>query len=420
MRPSPPGRTFFPARHRPAGIHGRREGSSTTRLLRIAQVAPPLERVPPRAYGGTERVVYELVLELQRRGYEVTLFASGDSEVPCELVPSVPEALRPSGFGGDAAPYFYQTILDVLHRAGEFDIIHSHLEWASLLLMAAAPVPVVSTFHGRLDFDYAGRLLLEAPPGLVAISASQASVHPDVPWNIVHNGLNLDSAPFERRRGDGLCFVGRVDREKGILEAMEIARESGRPLKIAAKIGEAPEERQFYEEVFRPALVDRSDVEFLGEIGQAERNELLAESYATLMPGAWPEPFGLVAIESLACGTPVVARGVGALPEIIRPAVDGFFADDVKEMVFVLDRVAALDRKAIRASVIDRFSARRMVDRYLMVYASVLAPSDQGKELVATGGRVSSLETARGGAAGAVGSGGVLAGEDEEVAPRVP
>jgi glycosyltransferase involved in cell wall biosynthesis len=351
-----------------------------TRPLRIAQVAPPMERVPPLAYGGTERIVFELVRELDRRGHEVTTFASGDSEVPGRHVVTVDEALRPGGFRGDPSPYFYLTIDAVLDRAREFDLIHSHLEWASLLLARVSPVPVVSTFHGRLDLPWADASLASQPPGLVAISASQASTHPDVPWaGIVHNGLTLDDAPFDRRRGDGLCFVGRVAAEKGIIEAMDIARASGRTLRIAAKTSQLPVEREYFESVFRPALeAAGSAVEFLGELEGAERDVLFAESYASLMPGSWPEPFGLVAIEALACGTPILARRVGGLPEIIRDGVDGFFADDVDQFVFLLDRVADLDRAAIRASVLERFSVDRMTDEYEAIYRSVLDSADPG------------------------------------------
>lgn len=345
-----------------------------TRRLRIAHVAPPMERVPPLAYGGTERIVHGLVVELDRRGHEVTTFASGDSEVPGRLIATVPEALRPAGYLGDPLPWFHLTMREVVDRAAEFDIIHSHLEWSSLLLARVSPIPVVSTFHGRLDLPWAEALLRDAPRGLVAISQNQASTHPDVPWEaIVHNGLRLDDAPFERRRGDALCFVGRVAPEKGIVEAIEIAKLAGRSLRIAAKIAPGGTERAYYDEVFKPALdAAGSDVEFLGELAQTERDQLFAESYASLMPGAWPEPFGLVAIEALATGTPVVARRIGALPEIIREGVDGFFGDDVTAMAFVLDRVVDLDRAAIRASVLDRFSAERMTDGYEAVYRQVL------------------------------------------------
>jgi len=356
------------------------------RKLRIAQVAPPMERVPPRGYGGTERIIYELVKELDARGHEVTTFASGDSDVPGRLVPIVPEALRPAGFSGDPSPYVYLTMGAVLDLAHEFDVIHSHLEWASVLLARVSPVPVVSTFHSRLDLPWADATFDAPPPGLVAISRNQAATHPDVPWaGIVHNGLTLDAAPFDRRRGDALCFVGRVTPEKGIIEAIDIARETGRPLRIAAKAGPTPAERDYFETVFRPALdAAGSSVEFLGELEQEERDALFAESYASLMPGSWPEPFGLVAIESLACGTPIVARRVGGLPEIIREGVDGYFGDDVKDLSFKVGRVGDLDRAEISRSVRDRFSAGRMTDGYEAIYRALL-----GEGADASGGRTS-------------------------------
>jgi glycosyltransferase involved in cell wall biosynthesis len=347
-----------------------------TRSLRIAQVAPPFERVPPRAYGGTERIIYELVVELDRRGHEVTTFASADSEVPGRHIPTVDVPLRPAGYSGDSLPYFLATMRAVLDRADEFDLIHSHLEWASPTLARVSPIPVVSTFHGRLDLPWASEALADPPAGLVAISANQASTHPDVPWTVIHNGLTLVDAPFERRRGDALCFVGRVAPEKGIVEAIEIAQKAERPLRIAAKVGRTADERDYDESVFRPALeAAGSDVEFLGELEQAERDELFAESYASLMPGSWPEPFGLVAIEALACGTPVIARRIGGLPEILRDGIDGFFGDDVDQLAFKIAGVDKLDRLAIRESVLERFSAQRMTDAYEALYDTMLGSS---------------------------------------------
>ncbi len=345
-----------------------------TRSLRIAQAAPPFERVPPRAYGGTERIVHGLVTELDRRGHEVTTFASGDSVVPGRHIETVPEALRPLGYAGDSLPYMQQTLHEVLAHAGEFDIIHAHLEWASLLLARVSPVPVVTTFHGRLDLPWAEGLFRDPPAGLVAISDNQAGTHPDVPWaSVVHNGLRLTEMPFGSKRTDALAFVGRVVPEKGIVEAIEIAQATGRPLRIAAKAGPTSVEREYFENVFRPALkAAGSSVEYLGELAQPDRDQLIAQSYATVMPGSWPEPFGLVLIESLACGTPVIARRIGALPEILRDGVDGFFGDDLKAMAFMVDRVGDLDRRAIRDSVLDRFSVERMTDRYEAVYRAML------------------------------------------------
>lgn len=357
-----------------------------TRPLRIAHAAPPLERVPPLGYGGTERVIHELVRELASRGHEVTTFASGDSDVPGRLIPTVDEALRPAGFGGDPSPWYLSTILSVLERAREFDVIHSHLEWYSTILSKVSPVPVVTTFHGRLDYPWARDLLIRGKGNYVAISRAHAATHPDIPWaGVVHNGLDLAGAPFERRRGDALCFVGRVAPEKGILDALEIARLSGRRLRIAAKIGTVPHEKAYHEDVFLPALAAAGDdVEFLGEVSGEDRDRLFAESYATLMPGSWPEPFGLVAIESLACGTPLIARPAGALPEIVRPGKDGFFGDDVAGMAFFVDRVADLDRAEIRASVLERFSAARMADDYEAIYERLI--EDRHPVLAIAGG----------------------------------
>jgi glycosyltransferase involved in cell wall biosynthesis len=343
------------------------------RPLRIAQAVPPMERVPPQAYGGTERVVFELVTELDRRGHEVTTFASGDSAVPGRLIATVPQALRPAGHGGDISGYMLTTTLQVLDHERDFELIHSHLEWYSLALRRATSRPVVATFHGRLDLPWSREALADRPDGLVAISQSQASVHPDVPWTIIHNGLRLDASPFNERRSDALVFVGRVTPEKGIVEAIEIAQLADRPLRIAAKVGPTATEQDFNTHVFQPAVkAAGSRVEFLGELSGAERDALFAESHAVVMPGSWPEPFGLVAIEALACGTPVLARRVGGLDEIIRDGIDGFFGDDVTELAFLADRIGELDRAAIRSSVIDRFSATRMADGYEALYARVL------------------------------------------------
>jgi glycosyltransferase involved in cell wall biosynthesis len=352
------------------------------RRLRIAQVAPPLERVPPERYGGTERVMYELIVELVRRGHDVTTFASGDSEVPGRHIPTVPVALRPAEFKDDPMGYFFTTMLAVLDRQDDFDIIHSHLEWASLVLARGSHVPVAATFHGRLDLPWSRELLASPTPAhLVAISHSQASPHAEIDWTVVHNGLTLASEPFERRRSEALCFVGRVALEKGIVEAIEIAKMAGRPLRIAAKIAPTGVEREFYENEFLPALhAAGSSVEFLGELTGPERDDLFAESYAALMPGSWPEPFGLAAIEALGCGTPVLARRVGGLTEIIRDGIDGFFGDDVTELAYRVPDIESLDRRAIRESVIERFSAARMADGYEALYRRILGDEDSGVE----------------------------------------
>ena len=383
------------------------------RPLRIAQVAPPLERVPPERYGGTERVMYELIVELVKRGHEVTTFASGDSEVPGRHVPTVPVALRPAEFKDDPMGFFLTTAHAVMDSQDEFDIIHSHLEWMSLILARAVHVPVVATFHGRLDLPWSRELLASPTPAqLVAISKNQASPHPEQDWTVVYNGLTLAGTPFERRRSDVLCFVGRVAREKGIVEAIEIAVMAGRPLRIAAKIAPTGPEHDYYENVFMPALkAAGSAVEFIGEISGPERDQLFAESYAALMPGSWPEPFGLTAIEALACGTPVLARRVGGLPEIIRDGVDGFFGDDVTELAYHVPEVETLNRRAIRKAVIDRFSATRMADNYEAVYRRML-----GEDVAEAGSVAASSVAARGQAAsGQAASGPASTGGDRRV-----
>ncbi|HJP88172.1 MAG TPA: glycosyltransferase family 4 protein [Candidatus Limnocylindrales bacterium] len=342
------------------------------RPLRIAQVAPAIEQVPPAAYGGTERIVHELTTKLVEAGHDVTVFASGDSNVPCRLIPTVERALRPIGVS-DFRRSYETTIEMVRERMDDFDIIHSHLESWSIPLARDARVPVVATFHGRLDLPWTSHAFDSPPDGLVAISRSQASAHPYVPWTIIHNGLTLDRAPHKEHPSDALCFVGRVDPEKGIVEAMEIAQRTGRRLRIAAKVGTLRHQVDYYEQVFKPALKKAGrNIEYLGEVQPKDRDELFADSAVTLMPHAWPEPFGLVAIESLACGTPVLARRVGGLPEIIREGVDGYFCDDVTAFAFNLEKVPGLDRSAIRSRVIDRFSAQRMADRYQELYARMV------------------------------------------------
>jgi glycosyltransferase involved in cell wall biosynthesis len=347
--------------------------------LRIAQVAPPAERVPPVAYGGTERVVFELVRELHERGHEVTTFASGDSEVPGVLVPTVQTALRRAPVQDDPFPWLMATARDVIAHArrDEFDVIHTHLEYLGALIADAIPVPVIATHHGRVDHPAAAMALRDSPAHHVAISEHQASTQPHAHWAaVVHNGLRLDDAPLQGRRDDALVFVGRVSPEKGVVDAIEIAQRVGRPLRIVAKVGPTPPEQAYFREVFRPALkAAGSGVDFVGEMDAAARDQLVATSHATVMPGSWPEPFGLVAIESLACGTPVIARRVGALPEILREGIDGFFGDDVPHLASLVDRVSGLDREQIRRDVIERFSAARMAGGYESLMRSVATPA---------------------------------------------
>jgi glycosyltransferase involved in cell wall biosynthesis len=340
--------------------------------MRIALVAPPMLQIPPRRYAGTERVVAALGDELHRRGHEVTLFASGDSVVDYELVPTVARALWPAGVRGDISRFLDATVGLVEAAVGRFDIVHSHLETAGLALTRAGRTPVLSTFHGRLDTGDTPTILgryHDAP--LVAISASQRRWFPGNRWvATIPHGLPSPAARAQAGHGDYLALVGRATREKGIAEAIELAGRSGRKLVLAAKAHDL-EELGFVGSVIQPA-VQRGIVDFLGEVSAPERDEVLAGAFATLMLGAWPEPFGLVAIESMARGTPVIARRAGALPEIIEHGVDGFLVDDLDEAMFALEKIPSLDRLRIGVRTRHRFSVERMTDDYEHVYRALI------------------------------------------------
>ena len=342
------------------------------RPLRIAQVAPPLEVVPPSGYGGTERIVGELVVELDRRGHEVTTFASGDSNVPGRLVPTVPRALRASGFADDPAEAYERTVELVLAHQDAFDVVHAHLDPWNLDLARRASIPVVSTFHRRLDLSWTRDAFRDRPVGLVAVSQDQARMHPEADWTVVHHGVTFRPPPLADVAGEDFCFVGRMSPEKGFPDAIEVARLTGRRLLVATKTPNGRVEVDYHEQVVRP-LLDRADVTVLGELSETDRDRLVAGSRASLVPSAWPEPFGLVVIEALGCGTPVLARRVGGIPEILRDGIDGFVGDDAQQLAFLDDRLDGLDRAAIQAAAIERFSVGRMVDEYEALYRRLIA-----------------------------------------------
>jgi glycosyltransferase involved in cell wall biosynthesis len=327
--------------------------------------------VPPVAYGGTERVVAALASELVRRGHDVTVYASGDSRVEGRLVAVTPRALWPTGYRGDASAHILRAVARCWSDADRFDIIHSHVEGFGFPFARHAETPVVSTLHGRLDAAGMADLLDEfSDIPLVAISKSQKRWAPDANWlGVVHNGLPIEHMPTTPATEGYLLFVGRVAAEKGVAEALELARRVGSPLKMAAKVQE-PSERAMYDQVVAPAVA-RGDLEFLGEIAAAARDPLYASARATLMLGGWPEPFGLVAIESLAAGTPVIARRAGALPEIVEHGVDGYLIDDLDEAEQAVRMLGRLDRQRIRVRALERFSARRMAERYEAIYYSL-------------------------------------------------
>jgi glycosyltransferase involved in cell wall biosynthesis len=336
--------------------------------MRIGVVAPPMLAVPPVSYAGTERVVACLVDELCARGHAVTLFASGDSKADCELVPTVPESLWSTGFRGDVRPYIQLSLAMVWEQHERFDIIHSHCEQPGFLFARHCPTPVLTTLHGRLDTNGTPDLMAEFTDiPLVAISESQRRFLPDNNWvATIHHGLELEQAPFSAKVGDYLVLVGRVAPEKGVAEAIELARRVKLPLKLIAKVYD-DEEQRLFAQVVQPAI-DDGTVEFLGEQPPQMRDPIVAGARATLMLGAWPEPFGLVAIESMATGTPVIARRAGALTETVEHGVDGFLIDDVEEAVLAVSKIDELNRADIRRRALERFSTPRMTDEYEEVY----------------------------------------------------
>jgi glycosyltransferase involved in cell wall biosynthesis len=356
-----------------------------TRPMRIGLIAPPVVSLPPPAYAGTERIVTSLALGLHARGHEVTVFTTGDSDLPCEIVPIVPRALRREGMNGDLGVYFQMAVARAWEEADRFDIIHSHVETQGFQLAAHAPTPVLTTLHGRLDVAGTTQYI-DAMPSipLVAISESQRRWNPDANWvATIHHGIDFTTTPSGTRAGDYLLFVGRITREKGIDHAIELARRSGRRLVVAAKAHE-DEEQALFESVVRPAI-DEGIVDWRGEVDSATRDQLMVRALATVMLGAWPEPFGLVAIESMATGTPVIARRAGGLTETIDHGVTGFVVDDVDEAALAVSRAAALDRADIITNTRERFSVDRMVDAYESVYRRLTASARIDSEAVAIG-----------------------------------
>jgi glycosyltransferase involved in cell wall biosynthesis len=349
---------------------------NSERPLRVALLSPPFLPVPPPGYAGTERVVATLAQGLHDRGHEVTLFAPGDSDVPYELVPTVPHSLWRNGHRGDASSYIEATVGLAWEHAARFDIIHSHLDTAGFTLARHCGTPVVTTFHRRLDTGGAADMIdafAEVP--LVAISDSQRRWNPDANWvATIHHGLDFSATPRSSTPGDYLLVVGRIAPEKGIAEAIEVARRTGRQLVIAAKVYD-PREQRLFEATVRPEIKS-GVVDWRGEVDPRERDELMAAAYATLMLGAWPEPFGLVAIESMATGTPVIARRAGANTETVEHGLSGYLVDDIDEAVLAVDRVSRLDRDRVSDYARENFSVGRMVERYEETYRTVLSSAD--------------------------------------------
>jgi glycosyltransferase involved in cell wall biosynthesis len=350
--------------------------AAAERSLRIGIVASPLVSLPPVGYAGTERVVTTLAHGLNERGHQVTVFTSGDSKLPCEIVPVTPTAIWRTGQSGDLNSYSAMSVLQAWEQSSRFDLMHSHVEASGFGMARHCATPVISTMHSRLDVAGTADLIDLVPDiPLVAISDSQRRWNPDANWvATIHHGLDFADTPFETTSGSYLALVGRLAREKGIVEAIEVARRTGRRLVVAAKVRE-PEERRMFDDVIRPAI-DSGVVDWRGEVDTVERDQILAGAYATLMLGAWPEPFGLVGIESMATGTPVIARRAGGCTETILHGDTGFLVDDVDEAVFAVSRISRIDRDRVARYARRRFAADRMVGLYEQLFLRVARSAD--------------------------------------------
>ncbi|MGA2881422.1 MAG: glycosyltransferase family 4 protein [Bryobacteraceae bacterium] len=341
--------------------------------MRIAQVAPLYESVPPKLYGGTERVVSYLTEELVRLGHDVTLFASGDSETRARLVPACDQALWRDPNCRETLPHHVRLMELVFREAHKFDVIHFHCDYLHFPLLRRHATPGVTTLHGLVnphDLQPLFGEYREAP--LVSISNSQRRPLPAANWQAtVYHGLPRDLHAFRKGRGDYLLFVGRISPDKRLDRAIEIARRTGRQLKVAAKIYD--EDRAYYQHSIEPLLREcKSFVEFMGEVGGLDKDELMGDAYALLFPIDWPEPFGLVMIESLACGTPVIAWNNGSVPEILAHGGTGFVVNTIDEAVKAVADIAGLSRHACRQVFEERFDATRMARNYLKVYSRLI------------------------------------------------
>ena len=337
--------------------------------MRIAQVAPLSESVPPREYGGTERIVSYLTEELARRGHEVTLFASGDSATSAKLVPCCDEALRLNTQVRDALPYQIIQLEKVRQQIAHFDVLHFHIDLMHFPMIRDLSGRTVTTLHGRLDLPDLAPFYCEFRDiPLVSISKAQRRPMPDVAWagNVPH-GLPRHLLPFQPfSGGDYLAFLGRISPEKRPDRAIEIAKRAGMKLKIAAKIDRA--DQVHWEQTIFPLIDGNPDVEFIGEINEQEKASFLGNARALLFPIDWPEPFGLVMIEAMACGTPVIAFCCGSVPEVIEDGVSGLIVSDVHEAVEAVRHVDKMNCLMVRRAFERRFTVEAMARAYLEIY----------------------------------------------------
>lgn len=339
--------------------------------MRIAQVSPLYESVPPKYYGGTERVVSYLTEELVRMGHEVTLFASGDSVTSARLVSPRLQATRLDPDCQDEIVHHVLMMEQVYQAAADFDVIHCHVDYFALPLARRCPVPTLTTLHGRLDLDDILPMYREFRD-LPFVSVSEAQRRP-LPWlnwvGTVHHGVPKELYRFHSEPGGYLVFLGRISPEKGVEDAIRITKRAGMHLKIAAKI--AKPDAAYFEAVVKP-LLEHPLVEFVGEIGEGEKNEFLGRAYALLFPIDWPEPFGMVMAEAMACGTPIIAYPHGSVPEVVIPGVNGLVVHGVEAAVDAVKEVARIPRAGCREVFEERFTSARMAEEYVGVYRGLV------------------------------------------------
>jgi glycosyltransferase involved in cell wall biosynthesis len=343
--------------------------------MRIAQVAPLYERVPPLSYGGTERIVSYLTEELIRQGHQLTLFASGDSLTEGDLIASCDRSFRLNPDCVDYLAHYVLQLEQVFQLSNSFDVIHFHIDYLHFPLFRRQGIPNVTTLHGRLDLADLVPLYREFNDmAVVSISNAQRNPLPWLNWQgTVYHGIPVELYERKRDQGSYLAFLGRISPEKRVDRAIEIAKLVNMKLKIAAKIDAV--DRAYTEREIRP-LLDHPLVEFIGEIGEREKQEFLGNAYALLFPIDWAEPFGLVMIEAMACGTPVVAFLRGSVPEVIDHGVTGFIVQSIEEAVVALERIQHFDRERCREVFEQRFSATRMANDYVKIYEKALASRD--------------------------------------------
>ena len=353
--------------------------------MRIAQVAPLTEAVPPKLYGGTERVVSWLTEELVALGHDVTLFASGDSQTSAKLEATWPKALRLDGAVRDPNALHIVMLERVRRKCDdeEFDFLHFHLDYYPFSLFQRQPTPFLTTLHGRLDLPEHQPVFNTFKAPVISISNAQRRPVPQANWlRTIHHGLPEDLLTPQPVRPSYLGVLGRIAPEKGVDRAIRIATRCGMALKIAAKVDRA--DQDYYDELIRPLIESNPLVEYIGEISDREKPEFLSGAIGLLVPIDWPEPFGLVMIEAMACGTPVIAFNRGSVPEVIDDGVTGFVVEDETSAVAAVDRISGLDRAEIRKVFERRFTARRMVLDYLAAYRSLMEAAKPHLKLVSS------------------------------------